>query len=94
MSAFMIKRNPYKDFDPYSTGRWEAFAEGMRYGYYLRWFEGEVPEEYLQDAIENIRVTAAVVGENDKRHVECLLEHLIERLVEVQQTTPAAIAAE
>lgn len=94
MSAFMIKRNPYKDFDPYSTFKWQAFAEGMRYGYYLRWFEGEVPEEYLLDAIRNIRATAIVVGESNERHVECLLEHLTGRLVEVQQAAPTAIAAD
>ncbi len=80
--------------DPYSAGSWKDFAEGMRYGYYLRWFVGEVPEEYLQDAIQNIRRTATAVGESDKRHVEYLLELLTQRSAQVQQETPVAIAAE
>lgn len=89
-----MKGTFYKNEDPYSTFKWQAFAEGMRYGYYLRWFEGEVPEEYLHDAIKDIRRTAAAVGESDKLHVSYLLELLTQRLTEVQQETPVAIAAE
>jgi hypothetical protein len=87
-----MKHN-FFDCDPYSSPKWKAFTAGMKYGYYLRWFTGEIPPEYLVDAIQNIRATAAAVDEKGKKHVIYLLRLLRKRLKEVRQKVPLAIAA-